>query len=282
MNKKELFQIGEVARLFNISVSTLHHYEKIGLLSPEYVDEKTGYRYYWTSQFECLNTIRYLRVLGTPLERISAFLKNRKLDNIHNVLKQQKDEIERKRKELEIIEKKIDNRLYQLEDAICSELDKVKILTIPKRRIAWIRHDFAVETYLDLEMPIRSLEKHQREAVAFLGKVGVGISEQNLKNRSFARYDRVFLVLDDEDNYKGETTYLPETSAVSIRFCGSHREATEYYRKLTDFMDENGMQIAGFSSEITMIDYGYTNETDKFVTEIQIPVTNSEMCCDIH
>lgn len=138
MDKKELFQIGEVAKLFNISVSSLRHYEKIGLLMPEYVDEKTGYRYYGTSQFECLNTIRYLRVLDTPLEQISAFLQNRNLNSIQNILKQQKDEIAKKRRELEIIEKKIDNRLCRLDDAIHSELDKIKISKIPPRRITWM------------------------------------------------------------------------------------------------------------------------------------------------
>lgn len=93
MEKKELFQIGEVAKLFNVSVNTLRHYEKIVLLIPEYIDVKTGYRYYGTSQFECLNTIRYLRVLDMPLDKISAFLKNRKLDNIKSILEKQKTKL---------------------------------------------------------------------------------------------------------------------------------------------------------------------------------------------
>lgn len=272
MVKKNLFQIGEVAKLFNISVSTLRHYEKIGLLLPEYIDKETGYRYYCTSQFERLNTIRYLRVLDIPLKQISTFLKNKNLDNIQGILKQQKEEIRKKRQALEIIEKKIDNRLYQIEDAIGSELDKIKIQKVPKQRIAWIRYKFPIKTHLDLEVPMRHFENKRQESVVFLGKVGVGISEENLKCGNFFRYDRVFLILDDEDNYEGTTTYLPETFAVSVRFCGSHNEAAEHYRKLIDFINDNGMQIMGFSSEITMIDYGYTNETDKFVTQIQIPI----------
>lgn len=273
MDKQELFQIGEVAKLFHISVSLLRYYEKIGLLLPAYVDETTGYRYYGTSQFECLNTIRYLRVLGTPLEQISAFLKNRNLDHIQNILKQQKDDIAKKRRELLMIERKIDNRLNQLDDAVRSELDVIKFSKTPRRRIAWIRHHLAIETYLDLEMPIRRLDNHRQEAVAFLGKVGVGISEQNLKEGVFSQYDRVFLILDDEDEYEGETTHLPETDTVAVRFCGSHKEAALYYRKLIDFIDDHNMRIAGFSSEITMIDYGYTSDVNRFVTEIQIPVT---------
>lgn len=35
MNKSELFQIGDIAKLFHLSVSSLRHYEAIGLLKPE-------------------------------------------------------------------------------------------------------------------------------------------------------------------------------------------------------------------------------------------------------
>ena len=63
MDKKNLFSIGEVSKLFHLSVSSLRHYETIGLLTPEYISPDSGYRYYGTEQFEILNTIRYLRAL---------------------------------------------------------------------------------------------------------------------------------------------------------------------------------------------------------------------------
>ena len=56
-SKKDLYQIGEVARLFHLSISLLRHYDKTGLVTPEYTDPDTGYRYYSIRQFECLNTI---------------------------------------------------------------------------------------------------------------------------------------------------------------------------------------------------------------------------------
>lgn len=46
MSEKKLFSIGDVARLFHISVSSLRHYENVGLLAPEYTDPSSGYRYY--------------------------------------------------------------------------------------------------------------------------------------------------------------------------------------------------------------------------------------------
>lgn len=276
MDKKDLFQIGEVAKLFHISVGTLRHYEKSGLLQPEYVDVKTGYRYYSTRQFERLNTIRYLRVLGTPLEQISAFLSNKGIDNIKQVLENQKLEVSRKRYELELIERKIDNRLAQLESAVNSELDTIKIVTVPPKRIAWIRNSLSIKNHFDLEFSIRQLEEFQNKAVVFLGKVGVGISKENLISGRYETYDRVFLILDEEDTYTGKITELSESQSAVIRYRGSHKEAAEQYEKLMKYIVENNFEATGFSFEITMIDYAYTNDTSKFVTEIQIPVKKAE------
>lgn len=206
MEDKKLFLIGEVAKMFHISMGTLRHYEQAGLLTPEYTDPDTGYRYYGTRQFELLNTIRYLRVLDFPLAQIKAFLDNRDTDVIEEKLVHQKEVIARKQKELELISRKIDHRLEQL-----------------------------------------------------------------LK-RSFQDYDRIFLLLDQEDRYDGETETFPRQTCVTIRFCGSHREAPAYYQKLLAYIEEKKLCITGFSRETTLIDYGITNNTDKFVTEIQIPV----------
>ncbi len=206
MEDKKLFLIGEVAKMFHISMGTLRHYEQAGLLTPEYTDPDTRYRYYGTRQFELLNTIRYLRVLDFPLAQIKTFLDNRDTDVIEEKLVHQKEVIARKQKELELISRKIDHRLEQL-----------------------------------------------------------------LK-RSFQDYDRIFLLLDQEDRYDGETETFPRQTCVTIRFCGSHREAPTYYQKLLAYIEEKNLSITGFSRETTLIDYGLTNNTDKFVTEIQIPV----------
>lgn len=272
---RELFQIGDVANMFHLSVGTLRHYEKIGLLQPEYIDEETGYRYYSTRQFEILNTIRYLRVLDMPLPQIADFLKNRDIDKMRSMLRQQKETVIRKQKDLQIIERKINNRLEQLDNALSSEYNIIRMLRTEPRRIAWIRNNVSISSYLDLEPSIRQLEKHQKDTVVFLGKVGVGISKEHLREKQYGVYDMVFLILDQEDSYKGTVAEFPEETCVSVRFCGSHREAPMYYRELDRYISEHNLLITGFSKEITMIDYGITNDTSQFVTEIQIPVTHS-------
>ncbi|MDO4338904.1 MAG: MerR family transcriptional regulator [Eubacteriales bacterium] len=276
MENNELFQIGEVSRLFHISVSILRHYDKIGLVKPEYTDPDTGYRYYSARQFECLNTIRYLRALDMPLEQISRFLQNRDIDTIHEMLLRQKDEVKRRQQELALIEHKIDNRLGQIRDALASELNTVTIVHKPPRRLASLRKKVTPKTYLDLEYSIRQLESSEDTAVTFLGKVGIGISRENLIKKQFQPYDIVFIILDKEDHFKGTTILLPEETCVCIRFQGGHEKAAHYYELLMDYIKKKGGAVSGFSKEITMIDYGLTNDTSKFVTEIQIPVEFAE------
>ena len=41
---------------------------------------------------------------------------------------------------------------------------------------------------------------------------------------------------------------------------------------MTAYIAAHQMEVAGFSREITMIDYGLTNDLQKFITEISIPV----------
>ena len=150
MKNNEWFQIGEVSRLFHISVSILRHYDKIGLLKPEYTDPDTGYRYYSTRQFECLNTIRYLRALDMSLEQISTFLQNRNLDTIHDLLLKQKEEVARRRQELLLIEQKIDNRLAQITDALSSRLEEISVSRCPEQKITSVRKKVSPKNYLDL------------------------------------------------------------------------------------------------------------------------------------
>ena len=96
MQDKKLLQIGEVAKIFHVSMGTLRHYEQEGLLEPEYVDKKTGYRYYGVRQLEVLNTIRYLRALDLPLSEIAEFLHDRDTQVMEEKLVRQKEIIEKK------------------------------------------------------------------------------------------------------------------------------------------------------------------------------------------
>ena len=272
MEETKLFKIGEVAKMLHVSMETLRHYEQAGLLTPEYVDKKTGYRYYSARQLEVLNTIRYLRVLDMPLPQIADFLQNRDVDVMREKLLWQKEMIREKKRELELVERKIDHRLERINEAVQATLEEITTDKIPAGRLAWIRDKLQLSSYLDLEYSIRRLEENQKETLVFLGKVGVGITKESLAKGRFSNYELVFLLLDEEDDYKGETEEFPEMDCVMIRFRGNHKEAPAHYEKLLAYMKEHKLEATGFSREITLIDNGLTDDPEKFVTEIRIPV----------
>jgi DNA-binding transcriptional MerR regulator len=57
-----------------MSIKTLRHYHRIGLLEPARVHPDTGYRYYGTEQIPVAQVIRRFRELDMPLDQISAVL----------------------------------------------------------------------------------------------------------------------------------------------------------------------------------------------------------------
>lgn len=219
-----------------------------------------------------LNTIRYLRALDMPLGQIRAFLRNRDVGRIEQLLREQKAAVVRKQAELQRVERKIDNRLRQLHDAQTAELGAIHLVRSPACRVVRMSGALELHSFLDMEPSIRMLERSQAEAVVFLGKVGVGLSAERLLAGQFAPYDRAFLVLDDEDAFDGDVTVLPETTCAAVCFRGSHPEAPAQYARLMDYLRAHALAPADFSREITMIDYGLTNDPGKFVTEIRIPV----------
>ena len=48
--KEKLLSIGKMASLNHIAVSTLRLYDEKGLLTPQFVDPESGYRYYDINQ----------------------------------------------------------------------------------------------------------------------------------------------------------------------------------------------------------------------------------------
>lgn len=267
---KELFTIGEIGKLFNMNIRTLRYYDEIGLLKPEKIQEKTGYRYYSTRQFERLNTIKYLRALDMPLTQIIHYFEHMKPVTIIKLLQEQREEISRRMEALQQMDQKICSRLSQIDDAIHSTLNQVEEIHIKTREITLLRREILRGD--DLEYPIRELERvHALQGTMFLGKVGVSISQKALCSKCFGSFSSIFVFLEEGDRYQGEAESLIESDYARIRYSGTHAQSDVYYEKLIDYMKENHLVISGGSVEVTLIDSGMTDNPWEYVTELQIP-----------
>ncbi|WP_035847413.1 MerR family transcriptional regulator [Kitasatospora azatica] len=67
------YSVGEVAKVAKVTVRTLHHYDRIRLLSPS-GRTAAGYRRYQDADLDRLQRILFYRELGFSLEEIAAIL----------------------------------------------------------------------------------------------------------------------------------------------------------------------------------------------------------------
>lgn len=82
------YRVGEVAALTRVSVRTLHHYDRIGLLRPA-ARSQGGYRLYGDDDLLRLQQILTLRYLGFPLKRIGGLLDRPDFDLVASLRLQQ-------------------------------------------------------------------------------------------------------------------------------------------------------------------------------------------------
>lgn len=126
MKEKTKFKIGEFSRMMQVTVKTLRHYEKKGLLLPYEVDEWTGYRYYTICQMQKLNAIRQLQRLGFTLEEIKELYEEdshvpsveqltEKINKTEELLKQLMERRDQLKEWLESSKKHNDMERYSIE-----------------------------------------------------------------------------------------------------------------------------------------------------------------------
>jgi MerR family transcriptional regulator, thiopeptide resistance regulator len=104
--------VGEVAALAGVTVRTLHHYDRIGLLSPS---ERTaaGYRRYTPSDLDRLHQVLVYRELGFPLEEIATLLDDPGADPAEHLRRQHRllrDRLERTSAMVAAVEKEMEAR----------------------------------------------------------------------------------------------------------------------------------------------------------------------------
>ena len=110
------YKIKEVADMVGVSVRTLHHYDKIGILKPESVTP-AGYRLYNDGDLERLQQVLFFKELDFSLEEIKEILDNPDFDRKH-ALKTHRELLIEKKKRLDKIIKSVDKTIDSIEGGI--------------------------------------------------------------------------------------------------------------------------------------------------------------------
>lgn len=86
------YLIGEVSKITGLSKDTIHFYVNSGLLTPDYVDESNGYRYYSRWNLWQLDIITICRKLSIPLAQIKKILSSHDNVKITDLLMEYRNE----------------------------------------------------------------------------------------------------------------------------------------------------------------------------------------------
>lgn len=121
--REHLHTVGQVAALARVTVRTLHHYDRIGLLLPSRRSEG-GYRLYDYGDLERLRQIRLLRELQFSLEAIGEMLDAPAFDR-RSALVAQRELLKERRERTDRIIRGVDRALTAMDEE--TQMDRTEM-----------------------------------------------------------------------------------------------------------------------------------------------------------
>ncbi|MBN7773972.1 MerR family transcriptional regulator [Clostridium aminobutyricum] len=267
---KDKFLIGELAKLFNISTDTLRHYDKIALLKPNY-NLSNDYRYYSLANFFELSRILFFKSLDISLGDIKMYMNNKNRNNLLDMLKRKEEEIDVKINRLYNLKKKIQTKVGLLEST-SDELNQVRIKSLPEKIGVFLDMN-AVESDVEIIQAFKKNEKYFKSSSWLIeGQVYTSLSKEDMKNQIFNRF-RYFIEMVTLDQVPHtQMQVIPEGQYACIAFLGPYRDMAKHYELLLQWIIKNGYQVAGDSIEKNIVDYGFSDSENEYISEIQIPI----------
>lgn len=266
-------KIGEFSRLMQTTVKTLRHYEQIGLLLPDEVDEATGYRYYRMEQMQRLNAIKDLKSLGFSLDEIKDIYD----DDTHTP-------------SLEILEAKIDDCRRQLRELEQRRL-RLAVLADSRKQLL-IMDKFSIQSLPEIIVASHREVVENYDAIGAMCVNVIGPEMQRLGCKCpppgycfTIEHDKEYKPKDIDIEYCEQVEEAGEDSAIitfkrlpavptalCMKHVGPYDRFYQSYVELFKYAEEQGYQIAG-APRTCYID-GCWNQEDpeKWLSLIQLPV----------
>lgn len=275
MNNHIRLKIGEFSKLMHVTVRTLRHYEQIGLLTPDEVDEWTGYRFYKVEQMHQLNTILRFKEIGFSLDEIKNLLKEESLKPDQTLLEKKiaecDEELQRITTRRQCLEK-----LLQQEKKIES-IKTFSIQSIPAMTVA--SYTAKMSDSADMERICNEIIapelqrlgcKRMPGNVCFTLYHGTEFSEAS---QEFEYCEEVNEAMADSKIIKfKQLPAIPQ--AICMAIWGGYEKLPLAFPDLYSYIENNGYKIDG-DPRLCFIN-GPGNEADisKWLTIVQMPIEN--------
>jgi DNA-binding transcriptional MerR regulator len=178
---ERLFRTKEFADLTGVTVRTLHHYDRLGLLKPNRYTH-AGYRLYAEHDFARLEQIVTLKFIGFSLKEIKNILKQSSLD-LATALRRQREAIEEKRSRLELAIQAIQRAEYVIAASKESGWEAfAKIIEVINMQhdMDWSKKYYSAEAQQEIQrraaaIPKEVIEQGQRNWAALIHEVDAAV-----------------------------------------------------------------------------------------------------------
>lgn len=262
-----LYRIGMFAQMNHVTVKTLRFYEEQGLLTPAYVDEENGYRYYTMDQMAVVHQIAALKQAGFTLDDIKllrngadekAFLNKKKAALFARIA-----ELTR---QIAIIDGHLSGEKPALDAPVLVKTIPAVTVATSKKRIESYDELFDLMPEMGAEMERLGCECALPE-YCFTHYLEPGYQEENILIETCEAVTEK-----KEDSKRLKFQLLPEIQAACIYHKGSYDTFSGTYAVLLKYIEDNGYEICGNIRE-SYIDGVWNKESEEeWLSGIQIPV----------
>lgn len=241
--------IGQMAKLNHISEQALRLYDREGLLSPLYRDEKNGYRYYDIRQSAQLDTIQYMKALGMPLKEIKTHMEQWDMGRIKQLLRENRDAIDEKIRELNLQKRAIERTLDSYERYESAPPDGAIVLEyIPKRQMyvtstAVNFYDYDIAEYEKILRNLKEDMKANDISPFYFANAGTILRRENFMKRHLYSTE-VFVFVDREYVDEELITVVPASSYLCI-YCDRFEKEKEYIDRLIATIEDRHYTVTG-------------------------------------
>ena len=282
-----MLKVGEFARLAQVSVRLLHHYDHIGLLSPARVDQSSGYRYYTADQLARLHRILALKDLGLSLEEIARLLdESLSAEELRGMLLLKQADLRQRVAEEQARLDRVQQRLRMIEHEGTLPEIEVIVKPIPALRVLSLRRIIPVNQtphYVFAQASSALRAGGLRDAVeATIGRyhtryfMETHAGLQVRRNLFEAAYQVDPALAHDLPVEGGGHLRVREWAAVETMACVVHRGSDEdrhwAHQALLRWMSVQGYALAGPQREIYLWRGTPDGTSNEHVTEIQHPI----------
>lgn len=269
-----MLKIGDFSKLSRISIRMLRHYDEIGLLVPESIDQFTGYRYYSEAQLPAANQINALKDMGFGLSVIAEIRKTYKDSQSlkrYLTLKQAeiREQVEKEGRQLLLLATTI-NRLGKDE---CMMEYSVILKEMPQRTVASVRDTIPAYDKEGIlwERLMRELAPQNVQYANPCNSIAVFHDECHKEQDP-----DVEVQISVQGSYKNTEHVVFKTVdpilIASTTYKGSYDQITVVNAAVANWVEDNNYEFNGPCFCIYHISPSQTQNPEELVTEVCFPV----------